>query len=203
MQLYSSYLRKWGLYCLLHKVSPSKPTISQVVRFLRFLEDEGSGYGAVNTAQCALSLILPQVNGQSVGKPDMVRYFIKAMHNRNPPSSKCSRIWNVSIVFNHLQKMQDNKHQSLMQFGFKLPILFLLITGHRRQTIAMVCLTNAQIDNEEALFHLDKFTMSDRLGDTLSSVHVLAYTRNKKLLYPHFACMSTALVNSELISGCF
>ena len=80
VKLYTNYLQKWGLYCLLKKVKPLKPTIAQVLRFLRMLEDEGLGYGAINTARCVLSLILPRVDGQTVGKHHLVHRFICSVY---------------------------------------------------------------------------------------------------------------------------
>ena len=46
----------------------SNPSLAQVLRFLRTLEEEGLGFGAINTACSALSIVLPRVERQTVGK---------------------------------------------------------------------------------------------------------------------------------------
>ena len=57
VRLYTHYLKKWGFYCLLKKVKPLNPTIAQILRFLRLLEDEGLGFGAINMARCTLCML--------------------------------------------------------------------------------------------------------------------------------------------------
>ena len=69
VKLYTNYLRKWGLYCLLHQVKPLKPSIAQILRFLRLLEDEVLGFGSINAAKCALSIILPRIDGETRQTP--------------------------------------------------------------------------------------------------------------------------------------
>ena len=99
VKLYTSYLKKWGLYCLLEKVKPLKPTIAQNLRFLRLLEDEGLGFCAINAARCALSIILPRIDGDTVGKHQLVHWFLCSVYERNPPKSKYSRFWGISKGF--------------------------------------------------------------------------------------------------------
>ena len=41
------------------------PSKSDIAHILRFLEDEKLGYGAMYTARCALSVMLPQIDGQT------------------------------------------------------------------------------------------------------------------------------------------
>ena len=69
VKLYANYLRKWGLFCLTKNIKPLAPSIAQVCRFLRSLAEEGLGFEAVNTARC----ILPRIDGQTVGKHQLVR----------------------------------------------------------------------------------------------------------------------------------
>ena len=158
-----------------------KPTIAQVIRFLRMLEDEGLGYGAVNTARCALSVILPHIDGQSVGKYFLTHLFMRAVYARNPPKARYSRFWDVSIVFDHFRSLPNNRHLNLRQLGFKVAMLLLLVTGHRGQTIVALSLDNAHIDHDEIVFELDKLLKSNRLGDPLSTVELQSFKNEKKL----------------------
>lgn len=181
VKLYTTYLKKWGLYCVLKGVPPMKPSIPQVVRFLRMLEDEGLGYGAVNTARCALSVILPRVNGQSVGKHHYIHWFMKAVHARNPPKAKYSRFWDVGLVFDCLRSWPHNTQLSLKELSLKLTILMLLTSGHRGQTIVALSLRNIHIEKDEVVFELDKLLKSNRMGDRLSTVTFISFSQEKKL----------------------
>lgn len=174
---------------MLKSVSPMNPTVSQGVRFLRMLEDEGLGFGAVNTARCALSVILPRINGQSFGKSYPVHLFMRALHNRNPPKSRYSRFWDVAIVFDYLRSLPNNKHLSVMQLGFKVLILLLLVTGHRGQTMVALSLDNIHIHDDEIVFDLNTLLKSNRLGDTCSTVAVQTFPSERKL------CVVSAIRN--------
>ena len=86
------------------KIDCLTPSLAQVLRFIRTLEDEGLGFGAVNTACSALSVVLlPRVDGQTVGKHYLVHWFLKSVYERNPPKPKYSRFRDVSLVFKLVQ----------------------------------------------------------------------------------------------------
>ena len=181
VKLYTTYIKKWGLYCLLKSVPPLKPSIPQVARFLRMLEDEGLGYGAVNTARCALSVILPRVDSQSVGKHHYIHWVLKAVYARNPPKAKYNRFWDVGLVFDCLKQWPNNAHLSLRDLSLKVTILMLLTSGHRGQTIAALSLKNAHISRDEIVFELDKLLKSNRVGDRLSTVTFIDFSQDKNL----------------------
>ena len=105
VKLYSNYLRKWGLYCLLHEVRPLKPSIAQI---LRFLEDEGLGFGTIKAARCALSIILPRIDGETVGKHQLIHWFMRSVYKRNPPKPKYSWFRDVSTVSTQLKSWLSN-----------------------------------------------------------------------------------------------
>ena len=181
VQLYTTYIRKWQLFCSENDITPRAPTVPQVVSFLRSLEDKGLGYGAVNTARCALSVILPRINGETIGKQQMVQWFVRAVYIRNPPRSKYNQFWDVAIMFDYLRSLQENVHLSLMLLTFKLVILLLLVSGHRGQTLVALSLNKALISKDEIVFEMDTLLKSNRLGDPLSTLQLLSYPREKKL----------------------
>lgn len=181
VKLYTTYLKKWGLYCVLKGVPPLKPSIPQVARFLRMLEDEGLGYGAVNTARCALSVILPRIDGNSVGKHHYIHWVLKAVYARNPPKARYSRFWDVGLVFDCLRSWPHNTELSLKELSLKVTILMLLTSGHRGQTIAALSIKNIHSHRDEVVFELDKLLKSNRIGDRLSTVTFVKFSQESKL----------------------
>ena len=181
VKLYAHYIKKWQLFCFLRKISPVKSDIAQILKFLRILEDENLGYGAINTARCALSVVLPHINGQTIGKHYLIHWFIKSVYERNPPKPKYSRFWDVSLVFNLFRNWQDNKDLTLKFLGLKVAVLILLITGHRGQTILALNVNKLEINRQEAIFDLDKLLKSNRTGDPLSSITLYSFPEDKKL----------------------
>ena len=181
IKLYAHYIMKWQLFCFLRKISPVKPDIAHIFKFLRILEDEKLGYGAINTARCALSVVLPHIDGQTVGKHYLIHWFIKSVYERNPPKPRYSRFWDVSLVFKLFKGWQDNRELSLKYLGFKVAVLILLITGHRGQTILALNINNLEFNRQEAVFDLDKLLKSNRTGDPLSSITLSSFPEDKKL----------------------
>ena len=152
-----------------------EPSIAQVCRFLRSLAEEGLGFGAVNTARCALSVILPRINGQTVGKHQLVHWLLRSVYATNPPKPKYSRFWDVNKVFETLKDWPGNKNLGLRDLTFKVVILLLLVTGHRGQTIVALSLEGLEVHKKEMVFRLDKLLKSNRLGDPLSTITVCSY----------------------------
>lgn len=181
VKLYAHYIKKWQLFCLIAKINCLKPSLAQVLRFLRNLEDEGLGFGAINTARCALSVVLPRIDGDTVGKHYVIHWFMKSVYERNPPKPKYSRFWDVSLVFKLFNDWPRNRDLSLRDLGFKVAVLILLITGHRGQTVLALNISKLELTREEATFDLDKLIKSNRLGDPLSSVTLTAFDDNRKL----------------------
>ena len=175
VRLYATYLRKWGVYCLTRSVKPLEPSLAQVCRFLRVLAQEGLGFGAVNTARCALSVILPKIDGQTVGKHQLVHWLLRSVYALNPPRARYSGFWDVTRVFAMLKNWPANKWLSLKDLTHKLIILLLLVTGHRGQTIIALSLKGLVLEGEEAIFRLTKLTKSNRTGDCLSTIILHTY----------------------------
>ena len=155
------------------KVKPLKPTVPQILRFLCLLEDEGLGFGAVNT-RCALSIILPRIEGETVGKHQLVHWFMRSVYERNPPKPKYRCLWEVLKVFTLLKSGPNNRHLLLKNLSLK--VLLLLTTGHKCHTIIALSLDGLDIDKDEATFDLKTLLKSNCTGDLLSSPPYIFFT---------------------------
>ena len=181
VKLYAHYIRKWQLFCTLANINCLKPKLSQVLRFIRQLEDEGLGFGAINTARSALSVVLPRSRGETIGKNHVIHWLMRSVYEHNPPKPKYSRFWDVSQVFDMLKDWPENEFLSLKDLGFKVAILILLITGHRGQTVLALSIDKMELSRQEVVFELSKLLKSNRLGDPLSTVVLTAFNQNRKL----------------------
>lgn len=179
--MYAHYINKWQVFCTVAKINCMTPEIAQVLRFLRTLEDEGLGFGAINTARSALSVVLPRTNGETVGKNYVIHLLMRSVYERNPPKPRYARFWDVSLVFDLFKDWPDNKDLSVRDLGFKVAVLILLITGHRGQTVIALNIGAMEIYTDEIVFELDKLLKSNRMGDPLSTVTLQAFPDNKKL----------------------
>ena len=53
-RVYTTYLKKWVLFCIRFRVKLLEPSLPQVCKFLKNLAKAGLGYGALNADRSAL-----------------------------------------------------------------------------------------------------------------------------------------------------
>ena len=131
MKSYVSHLNKWSLWAYEHDVPILNPEISNVLDYLRMYFETGVGYGAVNTARCALSLVLPRDSGKTIGEHYLVKWFCKSCYEQRPPQPRYTDFWSVDTVLLWVETLGSNARMSLKSLSFKLTILLLLVTSQR------------------------------------------------------------------------
>ena len=178
-KVYTTYLSKWAVFCLTKDVSLLNPTIPQVCKFLRTLAGWRLGFAALNAARSALSLILPNYEGKSVGKHPAVCWVIKGAYERNPPRPKYDAFWDVNKVFTLFKSWPDNKHLSLKLLSWKLAVVLLLVTSQRGQTILSLSTKHVDLGNP-VVFKLHKLLKHNRLGDPLDTIVLKPFPEEDK-----------------------
>ena len=186
---YKTYLSKWALYCVDKNISVLKPKLNQATTFLRKLFEEGQGYSAVNTARSALSLILPRFGDFSFGTHPVVCQLVKAVYNMKPPKSRYTQFWDVKHVLRLFKDWGQNNELSLKDLSRKLVMLLLLTTAQRGQTIVSLTLRGLQLENRQAIFHLESLLKHNRVGDPLDTLKIKAFPECRRL------CVLAALKN--------
>ena len=182
-KVYTTYVRKWAVFCITNNIKLLKPTVPQVCRFLRTLAARGLGYGALNAARSALSLILPHVEGEPIGKHPIVCWLIKGAYERNPPKPRYNVFWDVRLVFQMFKNWPDNYHLTLQQLSWKLTVLLLLVTSQRGQTILNLSVEQLDLGGPDrpVVFKMKRLLKHNKLGDPLDSVMLKRYPECAKL----------------------
>ena len=157
------------------------PTIANVLKYLRKYFESGVGYGAVNAARCALSMILPRVNGNTLGEHFLIKWFCKSCYEQRPPQPKYANFWSVDIVLLWIETLGSNKNMSLKLLSYKLVILLLLVSSQRGQTILNLHTDRMECKEESITFRMKRLLKHNQLGQPLDCITFFAYTRNKKL----------------------
>ena len=85
------------------KIDPLKFNANFVLEFLVDLFDSGIGYSCINTARSALSAILCQNSGVTVGKSPFIKRFMKGVFQLRPTLPHYNFIWDVKIVLDYLE----------------------------------------------------------------------------------------------------
>ena len=179
-KVYTTYLKKWAVFCVRQGVKILSPKLTQACTFLKNISKEGSGYGAVNTARSALSAILPQFEGHSFGTHPMVCWLVKGAYNRNPPKARYTCFWDVRKVFRVFKDWGPSKDLTLKLLTLKLTVLLLLVTSQRGQTILGLSIDDLEVSNV-AVFKLKVLLKHNRLGDRLDTIVLKKYTESKRL----------------------
>ena len=178
---YSTYLRKWSTYYVEKSVNVLHPTLPQVCRFLRVLVHQGFGYGALNTARCALSTILPSYEGYSFGNHPYSCWIIKASYERNPPKARYDQFWDVNLVFQMLKDWGPTKELSLKKLSVKLVMLLLLVSSQRGQTIKNLPLDGMVMESDKVVFKMKSILKHNRVGDRLDTLIFKEFPSCKRL----------------------
>ena len=113
-----------------------------VVAFLTFLYNNGLGYSSINTARCALSTILINYHGATVGSSALVKRFVKGIFELRPPIARYEYIWDVNIVLEYLKNFSPDEDLPLDMLTYKLVMLMALSSKQRVQTIQAITIEN-------------------------------------------------------------
>ena len=168
-KVYTTYLRKWAVFCLEHKVSLLQPKLPEVCRFLGGLAKRGLGYGAINAARSALATILPSVEGFPLGKHPVVCLLVKGVYEKNPPAPRYQQFWDVSKVFRLLKSWGKNKDLTFKLLTLKLAILLLLVSSQRGQSIVALNVEGMVLE-KTVTFKMKTLMKHNRLGDRLDTL---------------------------------
>lgn len=176
---YKVYLGKWIQYCKKNKKDVFKRDTATVLEFLQDLFDKQLSYSAINTARSALSSIF---DSPPIGDHIMVKRFMKGIFNSKPNLPRYTKIWDVSIVLNYLEKRSPGKCLNLRQLTHKLVTLIALVSGQRSQTIGALSVDQLEISHEHAKFHITELLKHTTSSNKLNNCVILpAYPNNKKL----------------------
>ena len=178
---YSAYLKKWATFCIERAINTFSPTLPQVCRFLRLLAAKGVGYGAINTARCALSTILPMYEGHTFGTHPYVCWLVKGCYERNPPKPRYTHFWDVNKVFQLLKSWGPTPSLTQKQLTLKLTMLLLLVSSQRGQTIRCLSIEGMVVEQGRIVFKMLHLLKHNRLGDRRSCIEFKEFPECKRL----------------------
>lgn len=178
---YVTHLKRWSLWAYERNISVLDPSIGSVLDYLRMYFETGVGYGAVNAARCALSLVLPNYEGVTVGKHFLVKWFCRSCYTQRPPQPRYSDIWSVDTALIWLENLGSNTNLSLKLLSLKLTLLILLVSSQRGQTILNLQIDRMLCKKESITFKMKVLLKHNQVGQPLDAVTLFAYPQNKKL----------------------
>ena len=139
---YSVYHRKWQTFCFLKGIDPLEPHLNDALSFLVLLFDGGLRYSGLNSAQSALSCILPMFEGCNFGSHPLTVRLLKSFYNKRPPQARYTSMWNPGLVVDYLREFTPIKDLSIKNLTLKCSMLLLLATCSRQQRLVSIKRSN-------------------------------------------------------------
>ncbi len=102
-----TYALKWSLFatwCSSHREDPRRCTIGVVLSFLQERLERGLSPSTLKVYVAAIAAHQDAVDGQSLGKHDLIVRFLKGARRMNPSRPPLVPSWDLSIVLAGLQR---------------------------------------------------------------------------------------------------
>ncbi|CAG7719349.1 unnamed protein product, partial [Allacma fusca] len=177
---YESSLKKWFEYCSNNNLSGWNPKVVDVLTFLAKLFRDGCSYTSVNTARSALSLILPPVDGVTIGNNVLICKLMKAIGRIKPTKARYSGTWDVNLVCKLFNNWPDNSRLSIMELSLKLLALLALVTAQRVQTLHAIKVSDIVISSNVTI-SICKFLKCSKPGIPEKPIVLEVFADNEKL----------------------
>ena len=116
---YITHINRWAVWAIENGVMVLDSLLAAVSKYLRIYFDKGVGYGAINVAKCALSLILPHSQGAMIGEHFLIKCLKKKCHEQRPPQPRYNSFWNVQVVLDWILSLSHNSELTLKLLSFK------------------------------------------------------------------------------------
>lgn len=181
LKAYKGHILRWIAWAKPRDVSLLKPPMGKTLRFLREYFETGVGYGALNAARSALSIILPRTNNATFGEHYMVKWLLKSCYEKRPPQPRYAQFWSVDQVLIWIKSLGDNIAMSLKLLSYKLAILLLLVSSQRGQTILALDMSRLEKRQGAWVFRMAQLLKHNFLGQPLDSITFYAYKDDKDL----------------------
>jgi len=149
-----------------------------VLNFLTELYSLGKGYSALNTARSALSAVLSNESGLTVGNSVIVKRFLKGVFELRPPLPRYKYIWDVSIVLNFLGNYYPNEDLSLRVLSHKCATLLALSSMQRIQTLASINIKDIQLFDCSIFVTIKKMLKHFRIGKNSLAMNIRYFPDN-------------------------
>lgn len=144
---YESALNKWAEFCKVNNISPFNPSVANVLKFLHLMFESGLGYSSINTIRSALSFVITDLEGHSVGSNPFVVRFLKGVSKLRPPKRKYDTVWDAEKILDLIRSWPCNKDLDLKHLTLKVCGLLALLSGQRVQTLTLISVKDVVFGN--------------------------------------------------------
>ena len=178
---YEIYFKKWNNFCIEQKIDPMQYNEQKAIEFLTTLISKGYSYNYINTARSALSTILYNNAGITIGNCSLVKRFMKGVFEIRPPKPRYSFIWDVEVVFSYLKLLHPLEDLSLNCLTHKLCMLLALSSMQRVQTLHAISISDITFYENAVYIPIKTFLKQTSQKRQKFALHLKKYTEDASI----------------------
>jgi len=178
---YDSYLRRWKVFCSSKNIEPMSSNIANVLDFFTSLYKSNLGYSAINTSRSALSLLLPPIDGFTIGTHPLVKRALKAIGKMKPPRPRYTSTWDVNDVLDVFRKWSNNSDLSIKFLTLKMVGLLALVSAQRVQTLKAINVSSIRISGNVINIFISANIKTSKPGGQQPCILLTKYPHEVKL----------------------
>ena len=164
---YRTYWKEWQTFACEQSVNPFCPPVNKVLDFLTALYDPGLGYSGINTARCALSLLIVMEGHMTIGKHPLVPRY--------------QNTWDTNKVLQHLKTFPCLQQINLRDLTYKLTMLCALVTGQRCQSLHLMNLDTMEKSSSSYRFVINALVKQSAPGRAQPVLVLPKFVEDKSL----------------------
>lgn len=194
---YESAWRCWIRWCKQRDIDPLSVALSDVLAYLTHLHESGKAYRTINVHRSMLSSMLPQIDGDDVGKHRYVCKLLKGIYNRNPPQSKYSYFWDIKLALERVKSWGNNDQLSFKMLTLKTIFLLAIATLFRVSELANISRHRITFEDDQVSFSLLRPRKTQH-GQSLARISINSW-KDDDILCP-VRCLNTYVSKASELS---
>ena len=137
----------WLSWCRHRNYNPFLSDLTIIADFLVHKANQGCSYSYLNNLRSMFSAYLPKLNGNTIGKHEIICKLMQAFWNNNPPQARYSTTWDIELVLDYWNKQPVNPQLSLLNLSIKAVTLTAISSLGRAADIQHLSINNYKLGN--------------------------------------------------------
>ena len=144
---YSSNWNSWLKWTASEGISPTSPSLSQIMEYFSYLYYElKREYRTINTHRSALSSTLAPIDGFPIGQHPLIIRQLKGIFNLRPPQITLFPTWSVKNVLDMLEKWGPSSILCFKLLTYRTVMLLALSSAKRLASLALLIVKEGYLE---------------------------------------------------------
>ena len=143
--------------------------------------ETGYKYSTICHYRSAISAYHVGFTGKPCGEHPKVSSLISGVFNQRPPQPRYTKVWDVQVVFDYLEKVSQSGTLPDRDLTLKTTMLIALTSAARSSGIHRLSTKHMTISDNQISFTYDKLHKSCRKGQEPTSIVFYGFHENKNL----------------------